>query len=113
MLVDEKKAKRTKRFFLFRSVWTTASKNIPNHLYTKILHLDNKKSKNEDIQELLEEIEKMREELTELVSKKGFTSSDVVELSQRLDKYIVEAQRKLKLRDSVNLLKNSQASQSE
>ncbi len=38
----------------------------------------------------------MREELTELVVKKGFSSSEVVELSQRLDKYIVKAQNQMR-----------------
>lgn len=45
--------------------------------------------------DLLKEIERMREALVELVKRKGFFSSEVVELSQQLDRYIVEAQYRI------------------
>ncbi|WP_138494960.1 aspartyl-phosphate phosphatase Spo0E family protein [Paenibacillus pinistramenti] len=42
-------------------------------------------------------IESLRRELVEVSATSGFTSDIVLELSQRLDKYIVLAQRQMKV----------------
>nr|WP_025028812.1 aspartyl-phosphate phosphatase Spo0E family protein [Caldalkalibacillus mannanilyticus] len=103
MLLVRKKSIRTKSFFLFRNTWTTTSENKPDR-NPRILYFDKRKCNNKDEHELLGEIEKLREELTELVSKKGFASIEVIKLSQRLDRHIVEIQKRF--RDSFHTLKN-------
>ncbi len=45
--------------------------------------------------DLLKSIEILREQLVELVRKHDFSSDAVVKLSQRLDKYILEAQTRM------------------
>ncbi|EJW14888.1 aspartyl-phosphate phosphatase Spo0E family protein [Paenibacillus alvei] len=51
---------------------------------------------------LLDEIEKAREQLQEaLEAGKTFTDADVIELSQRLDEYLVEIQKKRLLKKAI------------
>ncbi|WP_338140271.1 aspartyl-phosphate phosphatase Spo0E family protein [Paenibacillus thiaminolyticus] len=47
---------------------------------------------------LLEKINELKDELSRLVEQKGeFTDEEVVQLSQQLDLYIVELQKKIRL----------------
>lgn len=50
-------------------------------------------------EDLHDTIEQMRQELIDMSTISGFSSENVLELSQRLDKYIVLAQRQMR-RDS-------------
>ncbi|MEJ8546210.1 aspartyl-phosphate phosphatase Spo0E family protein [Brevibacillus borstelensis] len=46
--------------------------------------------------DLLKMIESLRGQLVKLVQEKGFSNGEVVELSQQLDKYIVQYQNRIK-----------------
>ncbi|WP_327970044.1 aspartyl-phosphate phosphatase Spo0E family protein [Brevibacillus borstelensis] len=48
--------------------------------------------------DLIRIIESLRGQLVELVQEKGFDNGEVVELSQRLDQYIVQYQNRMKIK---------------
>ncbi|MBE5394114.1 MULTISPECIES: aspartyl-phosphate phosphatase Spo0E family protein [Brevibacillus] len=44
----------------------------------------------------------LRRQLVELACEKGFSHREVIELSQRLDKYIVQLQSRMNVKKSIN-----------
>ncbi len=56
----------------------------------------------EEDKELIEVTEMLRRQLVELACEKGFSHREVIELSQRLDKYIVQLQSRMNVKKSIN-----------
>ncbi|MDE5055018.1 aspartyl-phosphate phosphatase Spo0E family protein [Niallia taxi] len=57
--------------------------------------MPNLSRENEDIKELLRMIDHLRSELVKTASNEGFSSPNTIRISQILDSYLVEYQRKM------------------